>query len=75
MILVMKYKGFVGKAEFDDDARLFHGEIVNIRDVITFHCESSEESMREFQTSVDDGLVFVETRGESPEPFPRRPNS
>ncbi len=32
----MEYKGYVGKVEFDDEADLFHGEVINTRDVITF---------------------------------------
>ena len=32
----MKYKGCLGQVQFDDEASLFHGEGINIRDVITF---------------------------------------
>ena len=40
---MMEYKGYLGKIEFDDDANLFHGEVVNIRDVITFEGQSVDE--------------------------------
>ena len=33
---MMKYKGYVGKVEFDDEAGIFHGEVLDTRDVITF---------------------------------------
>ena len=33
---MMEYKGYLVRVEFDDRANLFYGEVVNIRDVITF---------------------------------------
>ena len=32
----MKHKGYTGKVEFDDEAEIFHGEVIGLRDVITF---------------------------------------
>jgi len=29
------YKGYFGKVEFDDGANVFHGEVINLRDVLT----------------------------------------
>jgi len=29
----MEYKGYYAKVEFDDDADIFHGEVVNLRDL------------------------------------------
>ena len=36
----MNYKGYTGKFEYDSDADLFHGEVLNLRDVITFQGRS-----------------------------------
>jgi predicted HicB family RNase H-like nuclease len=33
---MMEYKGYVGIVEFDDEAGILHGEVVDTRDVITF---------------------------------------
>jgi predicted HicB family RNase H-like nuclease len=33
---MMEYKGYFAKVEFDDDANIFHGEVINLRDVISF---------------------------------------
>jgi hypothetical protein len=30
----LEYKGCVGVVEYDDDAGIFHGEVINLRDVI-----------------------------------------
>ena len=47
-----------------------HGEVINIRDVITFEGISVEELNQAFRDSVDDYLEFCVARGEDPEkPF------
>ncbi|MBI3461475.1 MAG: type II toxin-antitoxin system HicB family antitoxin [Planctomycetes bacterium] len=67
---MMEYKGYVGQVEFDDDAGIFHGEVANTRDVITFQGETVEELRKAFRDSVDDYLAFCDSRGESPDkPF------
>jgi predicted HicB family RNase H-like nuclease len=70
MTNTMKYKGYIACVEFDDDADLFHGEVVNIPDVITFQGTSVAELRQAFQDSVEDYLEFCEERGEAPDkPF------
>lgn len=67
---MMEYQGYLGKVEFDDAAAIFHGEVVNTRDVITFQGESVSELTQAFRDSVDDYLAFCRERGEAPEkPF------
>ena len=66
----MKYKGYESIVEFDDETEIFHGEIINIRDVITFQGSSVEELKQAFQDSVNDYLEFCNQRGEEPDkPF------
>ena len=64
---MMEYKGYIGKVEFDDEANLFHGEVINLRDVVTFQGETVGELRSAFPESADDYLEFCEERGESPE--------
>jgi predicted HicB family RNase H-like nuclease len=64
---MMEYKGYFAKIEFDDDANIFHGEVINLRDVITFEGENVRELRQAFQDSVDDYLAFCAERGEDPE--------
>ncbi|MDP1713594.1 MAG: type II toxin-antitoxin system HicB family antitoxin [Anaerolineales bacterium] len=67
---MMEYKGYIGKVEIDDKAGILYGEVINVRDVITFEGESVEEIQKAFRESVDDYLDFCAQRGESPEkPF------
>ena len=70
---MLQYKGYTGQVEFDDEAGLFHGEVIDLRDVVTFQGTSVEELERAFQDSVDDYLEFCEERGEEPDkPFSGR---
>jgi len=64
---MMEYKGYSAKVEFDSDANVFHGEVINLRDVITFEGETVKELKQAFQDSVDDYLDFCAQRGEAPE--------
>jgi predicted HicB family RNase H-like nuclease len=67
---MMEYKGYIGKVEFDDEAEIFHGEIINTRDVITFQGKSVDELTKAFRESIDDYLAFCKQRGETPDkPF------
>jgi predicted HicB family RNase H-like nuclease len=61
------YKGFYGRAEYDQESNLFHGQIIGTRDVITFQGKSTTELEASFPESIDDYLSFCESRGESPE--------
>ncbi|MDZ7579399.1 MAG: type II toxin-antitoxin system HicB family antitoxin [Deltaproteobacteria bacterium] len=63
----MEYKGYSAKVEFDENANIFHGEIINLRDVITFEGETVDQLRQAFQDSVDDYLEFCAERDEDPE--------
>ena len=66
----MTYKGYQARVELDEEAGVFHGEVINTRDVITFQGSSVEELKQAFEDSVDDYLDFCASRGEDPEkPF------
>jgi predicted HicB family RNase H-like nuclease len=66
----MEYNGYTARIEFDDSADVFHGEVLDLRDVITFQGASVEELWQAFRDSVDDYLEFCAERGEEPEkPF------
>lgn len=66
----MKYKSFEATVNFDEDAEIFHGGVVNTRDVITFQGSSVKELKKAFEDSVEDYLEFCRERGEMPnQPF------
>jgi predicted HicB family RNase H-like nuclease len=57
--IMIKYSGYLGAAEYDADAKLFHGDIINTRDVITFQGTTVEEIEKAFKDSVDDYLAWL----------------
>ncbi len=67
---MMKYKGYYGHVEYDDEAKIFHGEVVNTRTVITFQGKTVDEIEKAFHDSVDDYLDWCKERNKAPErPF------
>ncbi|MDC7788756.1 type II toxin-antitoxin system HicB family antitoxin [Rhodoplanes sp. TEM] len=63
----MSYKGYEAVVEYDEDAEVFHGEVANLRDVITFQGRSVAELKAAFAESIEDYLAFCKARGEEPE--------
>src|SRR5271169_4134010 len=67
---MMSYKAYEAVVEYDEDAEIFHGEVINMRDVITFQGKSVAELKKAFAASIEDYLAFCKERGEEPEkPF------
>jgi predicted HicB family RNase H-like nuclease len=49
----MKYKGYIGHVEYDDEAKIFHGGVNGLRDIITFQGKSVEELEQAFHDSIN----------------------
>ncbi|HYD69413.1 type II toxin-antitoxin system HicB family antitoxin [Azospirillum sp.] len=56
---MMEYKGYKAQIDFDDDAGIFVGEVINTRDGITFRGRSVEELRTAFRAAVDDYLALA----------------
>jgi predicted HicB family RNase H-like nuclease len=66
--MTLEYKGYMtGPIEFDDEARLFSGVVVGLRDVIHFSGRTADELAQAFRDSIDDYLAFCAERGAEPE--------
>ena len=63
----LNYKDYVGIFSYDEEADVFHGRVVGLRDVITFQGRSIEQLKRALAESVEDYLEFCRERGEEPE--------
>jgi predicted HicB family RNase H-like nuclease len=59
---MLKYTRYTGSVEFDDETIIFHGEVLDLRDVITFQGKTVEETKKALRESVDDYLEFCEER-------------
>jgi predicted HicB family RNase H-like nuclease len=64
---MMSFKDYEAAVEYDEEAEIFHGEVINLRDVITFQGKSVAELKKAFAGSVEDYLAFCKARGEDPE--------
>jgi predicted HicB family RNase H-like nuclease len=64
---MMKYKGYLGEVSYDETARIFHGEVLGLKDVITFQGTTVAELEKAFKDSIDDYLDWCKERGEEPE--------
>ena len=52
------YKGYEALVAYDDEAKLFHGEVMHLRDVITFQSKSNAELEQALADSVEDYILF-----------------
>lgn len=67
---MITYKSYSGTIDFDEDAGMFHGEVIGTRDVITFQGKNVTELRKAFRDSIDEYLAFCKERGEEPDkPF------
>jgi predicted HicB family RNase H-like nuclease len=64
---MMEYKGYFGTVEYDAEAKLFHGDIINTRDVITFQGTTVKEIEKAFKDSIDDYLAWCREENTEPE--------
>ncbi len=51
---MLKHKGYTGYVVYDDEAHIFHGEVVGLRAVITFQGTTVEEIEQAFKDSIKD---------------------
>jgi predicted HicB family RNase H-like nuclease len=71
----LKYKDFIGKVDYDSEGKIFTGEVLGLRDVITFQGSTPEELEGSFHESVDFYLEMCARDKVSPEkPFSGRFN-
>ena len=67
---MLNYKGYTGRVEYIDETKIFHGEVLDTKDMITFQGTSVEEIENAFRDSIDDYIEFCRGRGEKPDkPF------
>lgn len=67
---MLEYKGYIARIDFDNDDEFLHGEVINIRDVITFKGKSVKELKVELKNSVECYLEFCKKKHKDPDkPF------
>jgi len=66
MKTTMTYKGYTGEVEYDAEAKVLYGHVIDFDDVITFESEDAREIEKEFHRSVDVYLDWCAERGKEP---------
>lgn len=63
----MHHDGYVAMVELDEEAGLFHGEVINTRDVLTFQGRALPELRKAFRETIEDYVAWCRERGKEPE--------
>ncbi|OIQ97141.1 HicB family protein [mine drainage metagenome] len=63
----MTHNGYVATVDLDEEAGLFHGEVINTRDVLTFQGQTLAELRTAFAGTIADYLEWCRERGKEPE--------
>jgi hypothetical protein len=61
----MTHDGYVARIELDEEASLFHGAVINTRDVLTFQGRTLDELKAAFADTIDDYTNGVGKEGSS----------
>jgi predicted HicB family RNase H-like nuclease len=63
----MTCDGYVASIELDEEVGLFHGEVINTRDVLTFQGGTLDELRTAFRDTIADYLEWCRERGKEPD--------
>jgi predicted HicB family RNase H-like nuclease len=64
---MLKYKNYAGVIEYDEQGKIFTGEVVGLRSVITFQGRTPEELEDSFRDSIELFLEMCAQDGVEPE--------
>lgn len=64
---MLKYKGYLGIVEYDPNGKIFTGEVIGIRSMVTFQGSTPEELEASFHNSIDLYLEMCREDGVQPE--------
>ena len=54
----MRYRGYIGSVKYDESDNMLYGEILNVKDSISYEGETLEELQKAFETEVDRYVKF-----------------
>lgn len=67
---MMIHEGYMARIEFDEERNVFHGRVLNIKDVISFEASTVRELRKELAESVQFYIEMCKKDGIEPErPF------
>jgi predicted HicB family RNase H-like nuclease len=73
---MLRYKGYTTMLQLDPDSHIWHGRVLDIRDVVTFAGKTQMEAEKEFRRAVEAYLNFCQTVERLPnQPLPHKADS
>lgn len=66
-MITMTYKEYIAQIVYSEEDGCFIGDLVGIRDIISFHGDSLEDIHTAFEESVDDYLLTCQEFNRSPQ--------
>ena len=63
----MTYKGYAARIDYDDEDRLFTGQIAGIRDGVGFHADTVDDLRAAFREAVEDYIETCAKIGKEPQ--------
>lgn len=64
---ILTYKGYQGRFDYDQEADIFHGEVLHLNDVVTFQGRSIDELKQALADSIEDYFDLCAEVGKNPE--------
>lgn len=59
----LEYKGFVGSIEFNAKDKIYYGELLNIKDLVSYHAENIIDLEEHYHLVVDDYIEIKKETG------------
>lgn len=68
--MILEHGDYLARVDYDPADAVLHGEVLNLRDVVTFQARSADELLRAFADSVAAYAAFCREHGKEPQkPF------
>lgn len=64
---MIRYKGYFGEFSYDNDAKIYYGEVIGLKDVITFCGYTKTEAEQAFRDSIEEYINWCYQRREESE--------
>lgn len=59
----LKYKGYEGSIEYSTEDKVYHGKILNVKDLVDYNSETEDDIENQFHLAVDDYIDFKKEIG------------
>lgn len=60
---VLKFRNYLGSIEYAEESETLHGQVLHVRDLVTYEAETAKELKKAFQDSVNDYLETCAAEG------------